>query len=38
MGVIAAYYDEPTTLVVTIESDPPEAEVYVNKKRSELPR
>jgi hypothetical protein len=33
MGIIAAYYDEPTTLVVTIESDPPGAEVYLNKKK-----
>ena len=33
MGIIAAYYDEPTSLVVTIESDPPGAEVYINEKK-----
>ena len=33
MGIIAAISDEPTKLVVTIESDPPGAEVYLNKKK-----
>ena len=33
MGIIAAFYDEPTTLVVTMESDPPGAEVYLNKRK-----
>ncbi|MGD2099383.1 MAG: PEGA domain-containing protein [Desulfobacterales bacterium] len=33
VAVIASTYDEPTSLVVTIESDPPGAEVYLNEKK-----
>ena len=33
VGVIASSYDEPTSLIVTIESDPPGAEIYLNKKK-----
>lgn len=33
IGTIAAYYDEPATLKVTIESDPPGAEIFVNGKK-----
>ena len=33
IGAIAASQDEPTSLVVTIESDPPGAEIYINKKK-----
>ena len=33
MGIIAAFHDEPTSLVVTMESDPPGAEVYLNEKK-----
>lgn len=33
VGVIASSYDEPTSLVVKIESDPPGAEVYLNEKK-----
>ena len=32
IGAIAASQDEPTSLVVTIESDPPGAEIYINEK------
>ena len=33
VGIIASSYDEPTSLIVTIESDPPGAEIYLNKKK-----
>ena len=33
VGIIASTYDEPTSLLVTIESDPPGAEIYLNKKK-----
>lgn len=33
VAVIASTYDEPTSIVVTIESDPPGAEVYLNEKK-----
>ena len=33
LGIIAAYNDEPTSLVITVESDPPGADVYLNEKK-----
>jgi hypothetical protein len=33
VGIIAASYDEPASLEMTIESDPPGAEIYVNGKK-----
>ncbi len=33
VGIIAATYDEPTSLEVTIESDPAGAEVFVNGRK-----
>ena len=33
VGVIASTYDRPSSLIVTIESDPPGAEVYLNEKK-----
>ena len=33
MGIIAANDDEPTSLIITIESDPAGADVYLNNKK-----
>jgi hypothetical protein len=33
LGIIAAYNDEPTPLVITVESDPPGADVYLNDSK-----
>ncbi len=33
VGIISASNDEPTSLVVTIESEPPGAEVFLNGKK-----
>jgi hypothetical protein len=33
VGIIAASYDEPASLEMTIESDPPGAEIYVNGQK-----
>lgn len=33
MGIIAAHDDEPTSLIITIESDPAGADVYLNDKK-----
>ncbi len=33
MGIIAAYNDEPTSLIITVESDPPGADVYLNDRK-----
>ena len=33
LGIIAAYDDEPTSLVITVESDPPGADVYLNDRK-----
>ena len=33
IGAIATSQDEPTSLVVTIESDPPGADIYINEKK-----
>ena len=33
VGLIAANKDEPTSLVITIESDPPGAEIYLNQTK-----
>lgn len=33
MGIIAAHDDEPISLVITIESNPPGADVYLNEKK-----
>ena len=33
VGLIAANQDEPISLVVTIESDPPGAEIYLNQTK-----
>ena len=33
MGIITAHDDEPTSLVITVESDPAGADVYLNAKK-----
>ena len=33
IGIIAAYDDEPTSLVITVKSDPPGADVYLNNRK-----
>jgi hypothetical protein len=33
MGIIAAQGDEPTSLIITVESDPPGADVYLNDRK-----
>jgi hypothetical protein len=33
IGIIASTYDEPASLEMTIESDPPGAEIFVNGKK-----
>ena len=33
MGIIAAYDDEPTSLIITVESDPAGADIYLNDKK-----
>ncbi len=33
MGIIAAHEDEPTSLIITIESDPAGADIYLNDKK-----
>ena len=33
LGIVAAHSDEPTSLIITVESDPPGADVYLNDRK-----